>query len=82
MSDESNTIQLKISRRFHPSRGRTHHLLVKVRDDIAIPIQKDSGAITALADADGYVEIPKSTEILETGTLVHVKLFRRTTGLF
>jgi molybdopterin molybdotransferase len=82
VSDESNTIQLKISRRFHPSRGRTHHLLVKVRDDIAIPIQKDSGAITALADADGYVEIPKSTEILETGTLVHVKLFRRTTGLF
>lgn len=82
VEDGSNSIQLKISRRFHPSRGRTHHLLVKVEDDQAVPIQKDSGAITALAAADGYIEIPKSTEILEAGTLVQVKLFRRQLGLF
>jgi molybdopterin molybdotransferase len=82
VDDGSNSIQLKISRRFHPSRGRTHHLLVKVDDGLAVPIQKDSGAITALADADGYVEIPKSTEILEEGTLIQVKLFRRLMGLF
>jgi molybdopterin molybdotransferase len=77
-----HSIPLKISRRFHPSRGRTHNLLVKVQDGLAVPIQKDSGAIAALADADGYVEIPKSTEIIEEGTLVQVKLFRRLMGLF
>lgn len=71
------SVPLKISRRFHSSRGRTHQLLVKVQDGLAVPIQKDSGAIAALAHADGYLEIPKSTEIIEEGTIVEVKLFQR-----
>jgi molybdopterin molybdotransferase len=57
-------------------------LLVRVQEGGAIPILKDSGAITALAEADGYIEIPKNTEILEEGTLVDVKLFNRKFNFF
>lgn len=80
--EDASVVKLALSRRFHPSRGRTHQLLVKVQDDRAIPILKDSGAITALADADGYIEIPKNTEILEEGTVVDVRLFKRKFNLF
>lgn len=75
--EDPSVVKLRLSRRIHPSRGRTHHLLVKVKGDGAIPILKDSGAITALAEADGFIEIPKNTEILEEGTLVDVRVFNR-----
>ena len=56
---------LKLSRRYHSARGRSHFVLVKIEGDIAHPILKDSGAITALAEADGYFEVPKNVEIIE-----------------
>ena len=56
-----------------PARGRTHYLLVKIDGKNAIPILKDSGAITALAEADGFIEISKNAEILEKG--INVKVF-------
>ena len=67
-----NAMKLQLSRRFRPARGRTHYLLVKINDGSAVPILKDSGAITALAEADGFIEIPKNVEILEKGSLVKV----------
>jgi molybdopterin molybdotransferase len=81
-SEEAALVKLRLSRRFHPSRGRTHQLLVKIQDGLAIPILKDSGAITALAEADGYIEIPKNIEIIEKGTMVDVRLFSRKFNLF
>jgi molybdopterin molybdotransferase len=80
--EDAPVVKLRLSRRFHTSRGRTHQLLVRVQEGGAIPILKDSGAITALAEADGYIEIPKNTEILEEGTLVDVKLFNRKFNFF
>lgn len=56
---------LKLSRRYHSARGRSHLVLVKIDGNIAHPILKDSGAITALAEADGYFEVPKNVEIIE-----------------
>ncbi len=56
---------LKLSRRYHSARGRSHYVLAKIKDNVAIPILKDSGAITALAEADGYFEVPKNVEIIE-----------------
>ncbi|MCJ2512595.1 MAG: hypothetical protein LN409_04505 [Candidatus Thermoplasmatota archaeon] len=32
--------------------------------------------MTGLADADGYIEIPIDTELVEKGDVVRVKLFR------
>jgi len=47
-------------------------VLVKIEGDEVHPILKDSGAITALAEADGYFIAPKNVEILEEGTYVDV----------
>jgi molybdopterin molybdotransferase len=65
-------VELKLSRRYRPARGRTHYLLVKIDKMTAVPILKDSGAITALAEADGFIEVPKNVEILEKGSNVEV----------
>ena len=67
-----NIKKLKLSRRYRPARGRIHYLLVKIEDKMAIPILKASGAISSLAEADGFIEISKNIEILEKGDLVQV----------
>lgn len=71
---KSDVLKLKISRRYHSSRGRHQYVLVKIEDDIAHPILKDSGAITAIAEADGYFEIPKNVEIIQEGSEIEVVL--------
>lgn len=71
---KSDVLKLKISRRYHSSRGRHQYVLVKIEDNIAHPILKDSGAITAIAEADGYFEIPKNVEIIQEGSEIEVVL--------
>ncbi len=63
---------VKLSRRYHSAKGRSHFVLVKVEDDVAHPILKDSGAITSFAEADGYFEVPKNVEIIEKGEEIKV----------
>ena len=41
----------------------------------AVPAFKASGDITSMAQADGYIEIPAQTDIVEAGEMVDVKLF-------
>jgi molybdenum cofactor synthesis domain-containing protein len=48
---------------------------VRLQDGTVIPAFKGSGDITSMSHADGYIEIPATTERLEAGTLVEVKLF-------
>ncbi|MFQ6106967.1 MAG: gephyrin-like molybdotransferase Glp [Thermoplasmata archaeon] len=69
-------LNLPISRRVVSSLGRLQMLSVRVEDGKAVPVYKESGAITSLADADGYIEIPIGTELVEKGENVRVKLFR------
>lgn len=71
-SDPRRIATFKLSRRFIPPRGRSEYVLVKIKDNQAHPILKDSGAITALAEADGYFIASKNAEILEEGTPVDV----------
>ena len=71
---KSDILKLKISRRYHSSRGRHQYVLVKIEEDVAHPILKDSGAITAIAEADGYFEIPKNVEMVAEGTEIEVVL--------
>ncbi|SCG84886.1 molybdopterin-binding protein [Methanobacterium congolense] len=66
---------LKLSRRYRPARGRSHNVLVKIEGDTAVPILKDSGAIASLAQADGFIKVPKNIEILEKGSMVEVLPF-------
>jgi molybdenum cofactor synthesis domain-containing protein len=50
--------------------------LLKEQDGIAAyPVEKGSGAVSALLDADGYVEINESVRVVEEGDRVEVRLF-------
>jgi len=55
--------------------GRHQLLPVALVRGAAYPIIKASGAITALASADGFIEILPETEIMEAGEPVDVVLF-------
>jgi molybdenum cofactor synthesis domain-containing protein len=60
--------------------GRTYLLPVAVIEDgtgdvLVYPVDKGSGAITSLTEADGVVEMPPETELLEVGQAVTVDLF-------
>lgn len=57
------------------SAGRHQLLPVAVVRGFAYPIIKGSGAITALAAADGFIEILPEVEIIEPGETVEVVLF-------
>jgi molybdopterin molybdotransferase len=71
-------LKLQLAGRFYSSKGRMQYALVKIKENEVYPILKDSGAITALADADGYIKIPKNVEILQEGSEVEVILFNHT----
>ncbi|MCG7853090.1 MAG: molybdopterin biosynthesis protein, partial [Methanosarcinaceae archaeon] len=57
------------------SEGRQQFLPVGLVRGKAYPADKGSGAITTLADADGFIEIRAETEFIEAGTPVEVTLF-------
>jgi molybdopterin biosynthesis enzyme len=46
-----------------------------LEDGEAVAISKGSSAISALADADGFVEIEENTEVVEAGSVLRVTLF-------
>ncbi|MCZ7401551.1 MAG: molybdopterin biosynthesis protein [Candidatus Methanoperedens sp.] len=58
------------------SDGRSQLLPVGLIRDMAYPIEKGSGAITTLSEADGFIEIPSTVEIIEAGEVVEVTLYR------
>ncbi len=70
-----NTILLPIAQRIVSTTGRHQFYTVRVADGQAFPAFKASGDITSMSLADGYIEIPASTEIVEKGETVNVKLF-------
>ena len=69
------TIVLPLSRRVVSTTGRHQFYTVCVADKMAVPAFKASGDITSMSQADGYIEIPAQTDIIEAGQLVEVKLF-------
>ncbi len=65
----------KLDKRISVTIGRMQFLSVKLNGDKVIPVFKESGTITSMAEADGYIEIPGNKELLERGEEVEVKLF-------
>jgi molybdopterin molybdotransferase len=62
--------------RKHPSTvGRYEFVPVRLVGDRAVPLTKGSSSISALADADGFVEIDENIEVLSEGEQVRVRLF-------
>jgi molybdopterin biosynthesis enzyme len=55
--------------------GRRQFLPVRLEGDRAVPLFKESGAITGIARADGYIIVQENIDILEKGEPVTVILF-------
>lgn len=55
--------------------GRHQFYTVRIVDGTAVPAFKASGDITSMSQADGYIEIPAQTDIVEKGQVVEVILF-------
>lgn len=72
---QPHTISVPLARRVVSTTGRHQFYTVRVVDGAAVPAFKASGDITSMAHADGYIEIPAQTDIVEAGQIVDVKLF-------
>jgi putative molybdopterin biosynthesis protein len=68
--------------RMFPAKGRRTFVMVKLKRDassrlVAEPVPLGlSGAITTLANADGFVEIAENQQFIEVGDEVYVQLFK------
>jgi molybdenum cofactor synthesis domain-containing protein len=69
------TVSLPLGQRIVSTTGRHQFYTVKIVDGQAMPAFKASGDITSMSQADGYIEIPAQTDIVEKGETVDVKLF-------
>jgi len=69
------TVEARLARRVPGSVGRRQFLTVRIEDETAVPVFKESGAITSIAEADGYIEIAENVDLLEKGEPVTVTLF-------
>ena len=69
------TVDAPLARRVVSTTGRHQFYTVRIVDGRAEPAFKASGDITSMAHADGYIEIPAQTDVVEAGTVVTVKLF-------
>ena len=72
---EPRRVVARMSARFVSSSGREQFLTVRVRDGVAFPAFKKSGAITSMAHADGYIVLPVNLDVIEEGAEVEVTLF-------
>jgi putative molybdopterin biosynthesis protein len=73
-------LEARVAERFPASGGRREYvpvILVRAENEeyFAYPLPGESGAITTLAEADGFVEIPEGKLFLEAGEPVSVELF-------
>ncbi len=64
----------KLGRKITTTLGRHQFFTVTLKDNIAYPAYKESGAITSMALADGYIEIPVNMDLIEEGDEVEVTL--------
>jgi len=68
-------VKAPLSRRITSTLGRHQFLPVRIDNGWVHPVFKESGAITSMSRAEGYIEIPANVDLLEKGDEVEVKLF-------
>ncbi len=68
-------VRLPLARRIVSTTGRHQFYTVRIADGAAVPAFKQSGDITSMSQADGYIEIPAQVDIVEAGQMVDVKVF-------
>ena len=69
------TVTVPLGQRIVSTTGRHQFYTVRIVDGLAMPAFKASGDITSMSQADGYIEIPAQTDIVEKGEMVEVRLF-------
>jgi putative molybdopterin biosynthesis protein len=84
--DGRETVSARLAQKVNSDPGRLEYLLVGlVRDPegglSAYPMGKGSGSVTAFSRADGFVRIPRTTEIVEADASVVVTLLGRELAL-
>jgi molybdenum cofactor synthesis domain-containing protein len=73
-SREPTSVIARMSKRVVSTTGRVQFLTVRLEGGIAHPAFKESGAITSMAYADGYVMIPADVDLVEKDEQVRVFL--------
>ncbi len=68
------TVLAKLGKRVVSSSGRRQFLTVRIEDGVAYPVYKHSGAITSIAQADGYIILPLNLDVIDEGEEVKVTL--------
>ncbi len=71
---EPRLVKARMGARFVSSSGREQFLTVKIVDGVAHPVFKKSGAITSMADADGYIVLPVNLDVIEEDEEVTVTI--------
>ncbi len=69
------TVRAQLTKRVVSSSGRKQFLTVRIEDGRAYPAYKHSGAITSMANADGYIVLPTNLDVIDEGEYVEVTLF-------
>jgi len=72
---QTRTVTVPTAQRIVSTTGRHQFYTVRVVDGAAVGAFKASGDITSMSQADGYIEIPAQTDLIEKGEPVEVKLF-------
>ncbi|MCA8997582.1 MAG: molybdopterin biosynthesis protein [Planctomycetaceae bacterium] len=79
--ERRESIPAKVPQRIHSDKGRTEYSLVRLFETpngvTAFPLGKGSGSVTTFSQADGFITIPQTTEILDAGTTIDVTLLDR-----
>ncbi len=68
-------VKVRMARRITSTLGRMQFFTVRLKDGYAYPAYKTSGAITSLADSDGYIIIPANSDLVEKDEEVEVYLW-------
>ena len=70
----ARTVKARMGKRIVSSSGRKQFLTVRLENNIAYPVFKHSGAITSMAQADGYIMLPVNLDVIEEGEEIEVIL--------
>jgi molybdenum cofactor synthesis domain-containing protein len=71
---QPRTLVLPTAQRIVSTPGRHQFYTVRIADGLAHAAFKASGDITSMSRADGYIEIPAGTDVVEQGQFVEVVL--------
>lgn len=71
---EPRVAKARLARAVKNTSGREQFLTVRLEEGVAVPVFKQSGDITSMANADGYIILPINADVLEEGAEVTVTL--------